>query len=348
MQDATVQNLRLVNVRGCVESDEPCFVGAIAGYAKNATISDCSLTGTLELRAHDRIFGIGGIAGYGEGVIELCNVDVTLICVDTDPETRDEQFLGGAFATGFFDVLDCDVTIDGYISEFGYVHSGGMGGMLMQYPLGQARSGSVRRNRIAGQITFFEHNSDRRAYCSPLFGEELVKACVRLENNFDFKRNEIYRDTTERRPDMCEAPTYTEAVTPPLCDQFGFTTYTCTLCGYSYTDNYTLPTHTVSTWTLRDAPTQEREGVSVGYCDLCGVEQTRSEPTLPPTEPTEQETEPPTLQPQTEPETTAPQPQSALVSGETPLRGITIAATVLAVLLLLLLGAKKIFVSNKK
>lgn len=347
LQDATVQNLNLVNVRGCVESDEPCFVGAIAGYARNAIISDCSVSGTLELRAHDRIFGIGGIAGYGEGVIERCKVDVTLICVDTDPETRDEQFLGGAFAAGFFDVLDCDVRIDGYISEFGYVHSGGMGGMLMQYPLGQERSGSVRRNRIAGQITFFEHNSDRRAYCSPLFGEELVKSCVRLENDYDFKRNEIYRDTTERRPDMCEAPNYTETVTPALCDSFGFTTYTCTLCGHSYTDHYTLPTHTVSTWTIREAPTEEREGVSVGYCDLCGAEQIRIDPTLPPTEPTEQETEPPTVQTERESETAVPQPQSEPASEETPALGIATWVIAFAALLLLLLGAKMLFTSHK-
>ncbi len=336
LDGATVQNLHLLNVRACIESDTPCFLGGLAGYAKNAQISDCSVAGTLELRAHDRIFGIGGFVGYGEGVIERCSADVTLICVDTDETTRDEQFMGGVFATGFFDVLDCEVKLDGYISEFGYVHSGGVGGMLMQYPLGQERSGSVRRNHITGMITFFEHNSDRRAYCSPLFGEELVKSCVRLENDHDFKRNEIYKDTTELRPEMCESPEYTEVITPAGCDTFGYTTYTCASCGYAYTDHYTLPAHTVSTWVVREEATHEHEGLSVGNCDLCGAEQIRIEPT-------EQETEPPTTQAQTEPETTAPQPQTATERTEPTLWTIAVPAFIFALsaLVVLLMRRKR-------
>ena len=165
MQNAQVKNLKLLNVRAVIESDEPCFLAGIAGYAQNSTITDCTVSGVLELRAHDRMFGVGGLVGYGSGSVERCNADVTLICTDTDEATRDEQFLGGIYATGFMDVKDCLVAIDGYVSEHGYAHNGGVTGMYMEYPFGQGKKGYVTGNTVTGKITFFENNTNRRAYC---------------------------------------------------------------------------------------------------------------------------------------------------------------------------------------
>lgn len=285
LTNAEVKNLQLINVRGCVETDASCFVGGIAGYMADSVISGCTVTGTMELRAHDMMFGIGGIVGYGGGTIENSTVDVTLICVDTDAETKDEQFLGGAYSTGFIDVIDCNITIDGYISDHGYVHSGGITGMYMEYPLGTGMIGRVYGNSITGKITFFEDNLDRRAYCKVLFGEVLINNC-KLENNVsDFKRDETFDYSRELRPHMCDSMQFEQTITPSGCDTFGFTTYTCEECGYSYTDHYTLHSHKVSEWTLINAPTTQEEGLSLGYCDECGVQQTRVEQTLPPTEP---------------------------------------------------------------
>ena len=59
----------------------------------------CTVTGCLELRAHDRMFGVAGVVGYGSGTVEGCTVDVTLICTDTDPNTKDEQFMAAVFST---------------------------------------------------------------------------------------------------------------------------------------------------------------------------------------------------------------------------------------------------------
>lgn len=295
LRDAQVKNLRLINVRSFMEVDYPCFLGGIAGYCDSSTITDCTVTGTLELRAFQDIYGVGGVAGYGVGSVERCKVDVTLITVDTDPDTKAEQFLGGVYATGFIDSKDNEVTIDGYVSEHGYVHSGGIVGMYMQMPLGRGISGRITGNSVTGQITFFEHNSDRRAYCASYAGEVLAATYIRNANKESFTRKEIWNDYTELRPCMCAEPEYTETVVAPTCDAYGYTSFECVGCGDTYTDNYTLHVHTVTSWTVAVEPTTEAEGLSIGYCDNCGAESRRTEPKLEPV-PTET-TEPPATEP---------------------------------------------------
>ena len=298
LTDAEVKNLKLLNVRALVDIDEPCFIGGLAGYAENAIITDCTIVGTLELRAFDRMFGVGGVVGYGSGKVKNCTIDVTLITTDTDATTKDEQFLGGVYATGFMDVRDCNVTIDGYTSEHGYVHNGGIVGMYMEYPLGSYQKGYVTGNHVEGKITFFENNDNRRAYCKAYVGEALVSYYILDNNTQNFKRDERYEYSVELRPEMCENPTYTESVISGNCDTYGYTQYTCDSCGYSYKDHYTLFTHTVSVWTEKVAPTLEAEGLEIGNCDGCGIEQSRAVPKLEP----EPETEPPTTAaPETEP-----------------------------------------------
>lgn len=285
LKNAEVKNLKLLNVRALLEIDSPCFIGGLAGYAENATITDCTVVGTLELRAFDRMFGVGGVVGYGSGKVQDCQVDVTLLTVDTDAATKDEQFLGGVYATGFMDVRDCDVTIDGYTSEHGYVHNGGIVGMYMEYPLGTGQKGYVTGNHVSGKITFFEDNDNRRAYCKAYVGEALVNYYILDNNTQDFERDERKEYSVELRPEMCAEPAYTESVIAGNCSTYGYTQYTCEGCGYSYKDHYTLFTHTVSVWSEKEAPTLEKEGLELGYCDGCGIEQTRSVPKLEP-EPT--------------------------------------------------------------
>ena len=304
LKDATVSNLNLLNIRASVESDTPTFLGSIVGGMYDSQLVNCTVSGVLELRAYDRMFGVGGIAGYGSGSMEGCVSDMTLICVDTGEDTLDEQFLGGAYATGFIDVIDCHIGLDAYVSEFGYVHNGGMIGMVMQYPLGEGRRGQLTGNTVSGKITFFECNKDRRAYCDPYVGETLASSLSRKNNNADFKRDERKDYSVTLRPEMCESPTYAEVTTAPGCDSFGYTEYTCQGCGYSYRDNYTLPQHTVTEWVLTKEPTVEEFGISTGNCDGCGLEFTREEDKLIPPEP---ETEPPAT---VASETTIPAPEA--------------------------------------
>lgn len=287
VKDAQIMNLKLLNVRGVVESNSPCFVGGLAGYAENCTITGCTVTGSLELRAHDRMFGLGGAVGYGSGSLEGCELDVTLICVDTDTASSDEQFLGGVYAAGFMDVKNCDVTIDGYVSEHGYAHNGGIVGMFAEYPLGEGQSGYIKNNHVAGKITFFEDSAKRRAYCEAYVGEAMVNRYYLDGNTESFRRDERTDYSVELRPEMCASPSYTEAVVSGSCEVYGYTSYTCSGCGYSYTDHYTLHAHTVTNWTVIEEPTEEKDGLSEGSCDKCGETVLRTELLQQPTEPVE-------------------------------------------------------------
>jgi len=280
--DAEVKNLQLINVRGTLESTEPAFLGGLAGYAENTTIENCTVSGCLELRAHDRMFGVGGIVGFGSGYVKDCQADVTLITVDTDAQTKDEQFLGGIYGTGFMDVIDCRVVIDGYVSEHGYVHSGGLVGMYMDYPFGKTRIGTLSGNDVKGKITFFEDNTSRRAYCAPFAGENLVDWYSITDNTEEFTRDERMDYTLELRPEMCENPEYTQTVVASTCTQYGYTIFQCTGCGYCYADQYTPLQHTVTKWTVTKEATVDAEGESEGACDHCGTILSRTEPKLEP------------------------------------------------------------------
>lgn len=290
LENATVKNLKLLGVTAVLESEEPSYIGALAGTAFDAVIENCEIQASLELRAHEGVFGVGGVIGYGSGRVENTNVDVTLITVDTDAATRDEQFLGGILAMGFADMVSCDVKIDAYISEHGYVHSGGLCGLYMQSPLGFNRAGSTINNTISGQITFFEDNTDRRAYCNPLCGERLAWNYKSLGNISQFRGVEVRDYTTELRPEKCAVPNYKVTEVPADCDGFGYTESVCTECGMTIRNDYTPRLHKVTQWEVLEPATVKASGISEGRCDLCEetihrVDDPLPEPTTVPTEP---------------------------------------------------------------
>lgn len=271
LKGAEVSNLNLVNVKVQVETDKPCFIGSIAGYSVDSTVRNCNIQGRLELSAYNQMFGVGGIIGFGSGLIERTSADVTLICTDTDKTSRDEQFLGGAYAAGYIDLNECNVIIDGYDSDHGYVHNGGLVGMYILYPKGLKYNGYITDNTVKGKITFFEDNTDRRAYCKEYIGETMNRTFTNKGNSADFKRDEIYEYSVDLRPDMCVDAVHTETVTEPGCDTFGYTTVTCEGCGYAYTDHYTLYQHKVDEWAVTVEPTVQSTGIRTGSCVRCGM-----------------------------------------------------------------------------
>lgn len=291
--NAQVRNLKLVGIKGIVEADVPVFVGGIAGYCYDSTITQCQVIGRMELRAYNQIFGLGGIVGYGRGVIDSCKVDAIMICVDTDAQTKDEQFLGGIYSTGFIDVTNCNVKIRGFVSEHGYAHNGGITGMFMQHPLGTGKLGTMTHNYVSGYIKFFEDNRDRRAYCAPFAGEMLVSSYVMHHNMQKFTRDEVRKYDQELRPCMCENPDIREYTTYSRCakQKYGRTNWECWTCGFQEDYAYTLITHKVTNWEVVEAATEQKEGLSRGNCDDCGLEQTRVDPVVVPEE-TEPETVP--------------------------------------------------------
>lgn len=300
LTDARVFNLELCNVKVKVEADTPCFIGSIAGYSEHSLIEGCRVTGILELSAHDRMFGVGGIVGYGSGSISDTEAQVTLICTDTDAETRDEQFMGGAYAAGHLDLTGCTVDIDGYDSDHGYVHNGGLVGMYILYPRGLDYEGTITDNTVTGQITFFEDNTNRRAYCDGFIGEIMNWTFINGRNRNTFTRNEVFDYSVDLRPHMCDTPDLTRTVTEPGCDTFGYTTFQCKTCGYTYTDSYTLFQHKITKWVTVKAPTETETGVEEGKCDRCGAVEARELEKLPPAPPVS-ETPAPTPSPAEEP-----------------------------------------------
>ena len=307
--NAEVRNLNLLDVHGVIQSAQPCLAGPIAGYCMDSTVTGCSVTGRLELRACNSMIGLGGLVGYGVGDLVDCKTDVTLVCVDTDESAMDSQFLGGAYGAGFMTVQSCDIKLDAYISEYGYVHSGGVAGMLMQYPIAMGRSALITGNRISAKISFFEHSDRYHGNCGKVYGD------LRTSVNFNYRivdndaaltRNETTDYSKALRPETCEKPNYQKDVVPADCTHFGYTRYVCQGCGYTYLADYQLHTHhSVSDWKVVKPATQEETGESIGKCDVCGAEETRIDPVLPePETETEPETEPET-QPETVPETEA-------------------------------------------
>lgn len=273
LENGGVKNLTLKGLNIKVNKEEPCFIGSIAGFAEGSSIENCNIEGTLRLDVSAKMFGVGGIVGYGgDGSIKSTNAEVTLICIDHDKENRDEQFMGGGYSAGYLDVDKCFIKIDGYDSDHGYVHDGGLVGMYILYPFGNNYAGYINNTRVEGMITFFEDNSDRRAYCKDFIGEVMNWTYEYVGNSSDFTRNEINDYSKDLLPHYCEGDNYTKETVESTCDDFGYTLYKCNDCGYSFKSDYTLKNHNITDWTDEIEATYEEEGLAKGVCAKCGSE----------------------------------------------------------------------------
>ena len=268
-EDAEIHDLHIVNADLRIETDENCFLGAIAGYAERTTISNCSVTmrGWLTLTSADA--GVGGWIGFAyDCLVENCTADAELVFIDANPDLLCEQFLGGVFACGFGTVRGCTVRTRGYADIYGYAHNGGVIGMFklsQEKPKGPMY---LRDTTVDAEIHFFEITPSRRAYCKALIGEDNVQFC-RLKHNREtnFVRAES-REPVPQRPETCASPVYAAVVTEPTCTEWGYTTYTCETCSYTYRDHYTLPRHTFAADVM--PPTCTEAGRTVYTCTLCG------------------------------------------------------------------------------
>ncbi len=254
----SVENLTLLNEKIYIDCECSTFTGGIAGYADDAVIKNCTVNCFNELRVNAPQFGVGGIVGYGKGRVEGCTSNVTLISVDKNAAERDEQFLGGVTGGGYTDVVNCNVDIQGYVSEHGYCHNGGLIGIYLFYPKKTKYNGTVTGNNVKGKIRFFEDNTDRRAYCRSFIGE-IMNWDLKISGNKYDGKSVKYNDksidgevkTYDRilYPESCEVPDYSGIEVEAVPGNFGYTEYTCRNCGYTYRDNYKIyatPTPTPS------------------------------------------------------------------------------------------------------
>ncbi|MBR5991348.1 MAG: hypothetical protein IK036_01180 [Clostridia bacterium] len=239
LENATVKNLTLLGVFVDVEKNDNTYIGAIAGYMADSTIENCSVEGQLWLTSDCKSFGVGGILGYGKGVINNCTADVTLVCIDTNKEWKDEQFMGGVYANGYPDVTNCTINIRGYDSDHGYVHDGGIGGMYI-LPHSEKYAGHIDNNKVTGFISFFEDNTNRRAYCVGDIGEIMNWTLTKDGNDITgFERRETMEYSKDLLPNDCENPEYDKQTVEPKEGEYGYTLNTCKSCDYSYKSNYT-------------------------------------------------------------------------------------------------------------
>ena len=282
LEDASVRNLSLLGIKAEVFKEEPCFIGSVAGFAERSTIENCTIEGTLRLDVSTSMFGVGGIVGYGgNGSIKETDADVTLICIDHDKENRDEQFMGGAYSAGYLDADGCNIIIDGYDSDHGYVHDGGLVGMYILYPRGTEYAGTINNNRVEGMITFFEDNTDRMAYCKDFIGEVMNWTYEYVGNSSDFVRNEIMDYSKDLLPHNCEGSTFMTEEADNGSEDYGYTLYTCENCKeYSYKSDYKPKEHYITQWTVVKESTYEEEGMEEGICAECGEKVYRMVPVI--------------------------------------------------------------------
>ena len=273
LQNAIVKDLSLVGINVKIDSSRDCFVGTLAGYMDRTYIDNCKIEGEAWLTVNAKMFGVGGIVGYGgPGLISNTTCDVTLVCIDADKDNKDEQFLGGAISTGYTDVDNCKIYIKGYDSDHGYVHNGGLNGMYMLSPKGTVYDGYITNNYVEGFITFFEDNKDRRAYCRDIVGENLSRRWKNQGNTSDFLRDERYDYGTDLVPHNCENPVYENEISDGNCEEFGYVIAKCTSCNeFTYKLNYSKRVHSIDEWETVLEPTTEERGLKRGTCSQCGI-----------------------------------------------------------------------------
>ena len=271
LENANIKNLKLLGIEVDVTTKEDCFAACLAGFMENSQIDSCEIYGKVTLKVQDKMFGVGGIAGFGNGSIKNTDANTTLVCVDEDKENKDEQFMGGAYCAGYIDLDGNTVTIDGYDSDHGYVHDGGLVGMYILYPADTSYSGYINNNKVKGAIHFFEDNTDRRAYCSECVGEVMNWTYDFSGNTTDFTRDEVFDYSKDLYPHgNCENTEFRTTQSPATCDEYGYTNYICDTCAYAYKGNFTPKQHVVRQWAEFREATATEVGLNSGECSLCG------------------------------------------------------------------------------
>jgi len=143
--------------------------------------------------------------------------------------------------------------------------------MIYAYkPVNKEIACAVKGNSMDVAIYFYENNRDRRAYCRPDVGERMSACTIKGNKTIYFHNGETKDYSKYLLPEKDSNPEYTKAVTAPTCTGFGYTTYTCTKCGYSYTGDYVAPAHTPGDWVIVKEPTTTETGLERRTCTVCG------------------------------------------------------------------------------
>ncbi len=243
LEGASVKDLRIYGIEVSAEGSDNMFAGLLAGFASDSTVENVILNGTASAKTTGHCFGTGGVFGFSQKtVIKGCTVEPTLICIDDDVDYKEEQFMGGVYSFGYGDIVDCIVRIDGYDSDHGYVHNGGLVGCFMHYDYSNYDYGEIYGNYISGQISFYEDNEDRRAYCQATLGEVMDWPAALYDNRDEFTSNEVYTYSENLMPHSnCSAHAERILTAEPGHGDIGFKLTVCDNCSYAKKSDFQLP-----------------------------------------------------------------------------------------------------------
>ena len=101
------------------------------------------------------------------------------------------------------------------------------------------------------------------------------QAYVDAANHFETKMGNLVTFTVKEH-----AHSYTSKVTAPTCTAQGYTTYTCSSCGYSYKGNYTNALGHSYSYKTTKTPTTSATGTITGTCSRCSGTTTVTLPKL--------------------------------------------------------------------
>ena len=186
-----------------------------------------------------------------------------------------------------------NVTIGTGVTTIGdYAFNGctGLEEMVIPYSVKSIGTAAFTGCTNLGSLTVYSRNctfaDDATAYYTTICGFTGSTAeTYANEKGFDFvaiddTHTHVYDNDCDSICNLCGAERtvgehifgdYT-VTKEPTCTEQGYTTYTCSLCGDSYTADYTEPlNHPHKTWRVTKNPTATSTGLMTETCDLCGA-----------------------------------------------------------------------------
>ena len=270
-ENAVIKNLSLINAEADITTDEHCFAAGIAGIALNTEIINCHVTARIRLTTTNRMIGIGGMVGFGEGTVMDSSVELTAVIIDNNPAKDTEEFIGGIWATGYPTVENCSVVLNSYATTFSYAHDGGIVGMHRVYIPNLAAYSHISGCMVDTTLNYFDHSIHGHRHFGAIAGERINKYLEIYDNTvINFTENKYKDYSLILEPCMCSTKVYDTQTVLSTCTDWGYTIYTCQECGYTYTDDYTEPMHIAGEWQTQSQSTYDAPGLEAVYCEMCG------------------------------------------------------------------------------
>ncbi|MBQ7415793.1 MAG: starch-binding protein, partial [Oscillospiraceae bacterium] len=217
----TIKNLGVINATATGAN-----AGAIVGYNATATVINCyaincTITGytTNAIALNSRRVYVGAVAGQGSGYVYNCYaVNCTII-----DKTGDMTVPEGETYTPWHEFLSAPVGGNGSSISNNYYYN--VSGTF--YSTAGATEVSAAQ-MSSGEVAYKLQGSQAEAVWGQAIGSDaypvIFGKTVYLENGAYINKADCNHS-------------YSSVVTAPTCTTAGYTTYTCTVCGDSYTGN---------------------------------------------------------------------------------------------------------------